>query len=42
MIKKISDVLIQKCLENTYDMPNVDIKQQLQELKEFYFKGDIK
>ena len=38
VIKKNSDVVIQKCLKNTYDMPNTDIKQQLQELKEFYYE----
>ncbi len=28
---------VNKCLVTTYDMPNIDIKTQLKELKEFYY-----
>jgi len=37
---KINDnpiIDVNKCLVNTYDMPNVDIETQLKELKEFYY-----
>ncbi len=36
-VKENSDVTIEKCLVNTYDMPNTDIETQLKELKEFYY-----
>ena len=29
---------VNKCLTNTYDMPNIDIKTQLKELKKFYYE----
>ena len=31
------DLLVNKCLHKSYDMPFLDIKSQLQELKEFYY-----
>tara|TARA_Y100001973_G_C5120606_1_gene292518 strand:+ start:122 stop:856 length:735 start_codon:yes stop_codon:yes gene_type:complete len=36
-IKKDTSVKFNKCLKATYDMPEVDIKTQLKELKEFYY-----
>ena len=36
-IKENSDVTIEKCLLKTDNMSNIDIKTQLEELKEFYY-----
>ena len=36
-IKKDPSVKFNKCLTVTYDMPEIDIKTQLKELKEFYY-----
>tara|TARA_Y100001963_G_scaffold24292_1_gene32699 strand:- start:1756 stop:2502 length:747 start_codon:yes stop_codon:yes gene_type:complete len=41
-INKNSDVVLEKCLINTYDMPHIDIETQLEQLKEFYYMGENK
>ena len=38
-IKKNSKVEFERCLEKTDDMPHVDIRTQLKELKEYYYEN---
>ena len=38
-INRDSNTKVHRCLNRTYDMPNLDIETQLKELKEFYYEG---